>query len=369
MNNYNIRKAKAGELDKIIDVANSAFIPVRTPDYDFRRTIPKIYNTSHDYSDIHHVAEVDGKLVAICGNLIRTIDVDGEYPFSVVGTVSTRPECQQLGFMHALMDAVDKECREKNLVFSLLTGQRRRYNFFGFEKAGFQYVFEFDDYFSKHHAVDGIMIHETTREEREFCCQLYQSTQIFNLRDANTFFDCLSDCRAKVYSIFHDEQQIGYFVTKKGQVIEFYINDYSVLASVVNVIILSLGMEKVEFVVNPLHKKLAEEFDKIAQQTRLEDNLHFKVYRMDKFVEMLLKINSHITKFSDCVEVYEIDGGLIEIKIEGGRCSVVKIKKSQTVLAKFTSAEFVRFALSPFSQTRISKIFPVVFGIDSCDMF
>lgn len=90
---------------------------------------------------------------------------------------------------------------------------------------------------------------------------------------------------------------------------------------------------------------------------------------MDKFVEMLLKINSHITKFSDCVEVYEIDGGLIEIKIEGGQCSVVKIKKSQTVLAKFTSAEFVRFALSPFSQTRISKIFPVVFGIDSCDMF
>ena len=51
------------------------------------------------------------------------------------------------------------------------------------------------------------------------------------------------------------------------------------------------------------------------------------------------------------------------------KCSVVKIKKSQTVLAKFTSAEFVRFALSPFSQTRISKIFPVVFGIDSCDMF
>lgn len=79
MNKYNIRKAKAGELDKIIDVANSAFIPVRTPDYDFIRTIPKIYNTSHDYSDIHHVAEVDGKLVAICGNLIRTIDVDGEY--------------------------------------------------------------------------------------------------------------------------------------------------------------------------------------------------------------------------------------------------------------------------------------------------
>lgn len=84
---------------------------------------------------------------------------------------------------------------------------------------------------------------------------------------------------------------------------------------------------------------------------------------------MLLKINSHITKFSDCVEVYEIDGGLIEIKIEGGCCSVDNIEKSQNVLAKFTSAEFVRFALSPFSQTRISKIFPVVFGIDSCDMF
>lgn len=141
------------------------------------------------------------------------------------------------------------------------------------------------------------------------------------------------------------------------------------LSNIVNEILLFLNIDKLEFVVNPLHKQLVETFDKIAQQTRLEDNLYFKVYRMDKFVEMLLKINSHITKFSDCVEVYEIDGGLIEIKIEGGRCSVVKIKKSQTVLAKFTSTEFVRFALSPFSQTRIFKIFPVVFGIDSCDMF
>lgn len=141
------------------------------------------------------------------------------------------------------------------------------------------------------------------------------------------------------------------------------------LSNIVNEILLFLNIDKLEFVVNPLHKQLVEAFDKIAQQTRLEDELHFKVYQMDKFVEMLLKINSHITKFSDCVEVYEIDGGLIEIKIEGGRCSVDNIVKSQNVLAKFTSAEFVRFALSPFSQIRISKIFPVVFGIDSCDMF
>lgn len=369
MNKYNIRKAKAGELDKIIDVANSAFIPVRTPDYDFRRTIPKIYNTLRDYSDIHHVAEVDGKLVAICGNLIRTIDVDGEYPFSVVGTVSTRPEFQQLGLMRALMDAVDKECREKNLVFSLLTGQRQRYNFFGFEKAGFQYVFEFDDYFTKHHSSGDIKISKTLENELLFCYDLYQSFQIFNLRDEKTFFECMGDYRAKVFSIYSKNTQIGYFVFKKGQIIELYTNNFDVLSNIVNEILLFLNIDKLEFVVNPLHKQLVEAFDKIAQQTRLEDNLHFKVYRMDKFVEMLLKINSRITKFSDCVEVYEIDGGLIEIKIEGGCCSVGNIEKSQNVLAKFTSAEFVRFALSNFVQSRISNIFPVVFGIDPCDMF
>ena len=156
---------------------------------------------------------------------------------------------------------------------------------------------------------------------------------------------------------------------KKGQIIELYTNNFDVLSNIVNEILLFLNIDKLEFVFNPLHKKLAEAFDKIAQQTRLEDNLHFKVYRMDKFVEMLLKINSRITKFSDCVEVYEIDGGLIEIKIEGGRCSVDNIEKSQNVLAKFTSAEFVRFALSNFVQSRISNIFPVVFGIDPCDMF
>lgn len=200
----------------------------------------------------------------------RTIDVDGEYPFSVVGTVSTRPECQQLGFMHALMNAVDKECREKNLVFSLLTGQRQRYNFFGFEKAGFQYVFEFDDYFTKHHSSGDIKISKTLENELHFCYDLYQSFQIFNLRDEKTFFECMGDYRAKVFSIYSKNTQIGYFVLKKGQIIELYTNNFDVLSNIVNEILLFLNIDKLGLLSTLCTKNLPRSLTKLRNKQDLK---------------------------------------------------------------------------------------------------
>ena len=159
MENCVVRKAKKGELKKIIRAANAAFIPVRNPDYDFRRTIPKIYKTKIDYSSIHHVVEKGNNFLSICGNLIRDIEIDGSvYKFSIVGTVSTIPSCQGSGFMKVLMHSVDNECKKEGVVFSLLTGERQRYNFFGFEKAGFEYTYSFNRYFLKHHLPGTISI-------------------------------------------------------------------------------------------------------------------------------------------------------------------------------------------------------------------
>lgn len=371
MENYVVRKAKKGEIKKIIKTANAAFIPVRNPNYDFRRTIPKIYNTKVDYSSIHHIIEKKGEFLSVCGNLIRTIEIDNfAYAFSIVGTVSTIPAYQNKGLMKVLMHSVDNECKNENIVFSLLTGERQRYNFFGFEKAGFEFIYSFNRYFLKHHQASTILIKKFKKSDAGNMFELYKKSQIFNLRTQETFLECLKDYRCQIYSIFDKKQFIGYFVLKKDEIVEFFSSKLNVLDSIVYQMISYLNCEELKIVMNPLHVGLCEALDKIAQEVSTKDCLHFKVYDVKKFVEMLLLINSKFRKFKSSKEVYEIENEIIQILIKDNKFEVKSLEKSTKINATLTKKEFVRFVLNLTKNCQInSEIFPLIFGLDRCDLF
>ena len=127
-----VRKGKPGEIDKIVKVANSAFEGVRFKGFDFKQIMPKVYATDTDYSDRHFVAEdvVSKEIIAVAGNLINELEIDGKsYKYSILGTVSTIPAEQKKGYMKKIISAVDQECKDENVVFSMLVGDRKRYNY------------------------------------------------------------------------------------------------------------------------------------------------------------------------------------------------------------------------------------------------
>lgn len=371
MENYIVKKAENGEIKKIVKTANAAFIPVRNPNYDFKRTIPKIYKTKNDFSNIHHVIEINNEFVSICGNLIRFIEIDNvKYKFSIVGTVSTIPSYQNHGCMKTLMNSVDNECKNENVVFSMLTGERQRYNFFGFEKAGFDFIYTFSKYFLKHHTAGSISIKNFKKLDCNNMFEIYKNSQIFNLRSKENFIECLSDYRCKIYTIFDKKQFIGYFVVKKGEIIEFFIQNLNLIENIVYQIIEKLNFDELKIHINPLHTNLCFALDKIAQEVSTVDNLHFKIYDTKKFIEMLLAINTKFRKFKNVKETYQIENEIIQISIKDNNFEVKKLTNSKKINARFTKQKFVRFALSIKNNYQInSDIFPVVFGIDICDLF
>lgn len=371
MENFIVRKAQNGELKKIINSANAAFIPVRNPNYDFRRTIPKIYKTKKDYSNIHHVIEKDKQFVSICGNLIRFIEIDNnKYKFSIVGTVSTIPAFQNQGCMKLLMNSVDNECKNEHVAFSILTGERQRYNFFGFEKAGFEYVYTFNKYFLKHHSENSIAIKNYKNSDCEKMYELYANSQIFNLRTKENFIECLSDYRCQIYTIYEKKEFIGYFVVKKGEIIEFFTSNLDLLENIVCKIIQQFNCDELKIIVNPLHKDMCSHFDKIAQEISMSEKLHFKIYDTKAFIEILLAINTKIRKFKNVKEIYQIDDEIIQIEIKENNANVKKMLSCKKIDAKFTKQEFVRFALNLQNYTNVnSSIFPLLFDLDTCDLF
>lgn len=200
--------------------------------------------------------------------------------------------------------------------------------------------------------------------------ELYKNSQIFNLRKKETFIECLSDYRCQVYTIFDKKQFIGYFALKKGEIIEFFTSKLDALENIIYQIISQLNFEDLKIVINPLHTNLCAAFDKIAQQVSLTDELHFKVYDTKKFLEMLFAINCKFREFKNAKEVYQIGNEIIQISVLNGKFEIKNLIKNTKISATFSKQEFVRFALGLTKNFQIkSEIFPVVFGLDRCDMF
>ena len=190
------------------------------------------------------------------------------------------------------------------------------------------------------------------------------------MRKKETFIECLSDYRCQVYTIFDKKQFIGYFALKKGEIIEFFTSKLDALVNIIYQIISQLNFEDLKIVINPLHIDLCAAFDKIAQQVSLTDELHFKVYDTKKFLEMLFAINCKFREFKNAKEVYQIGNEIIQISVLNGKFEIKNLARSAKISATFSKQEFVRFALGLTKNFQIkSEIFPVVFGLDRCDLF
>ena len=74
-------------------------------------------------------------LTAVAGN--QSMEIGG------IGSVATHPSYRGKGYMRELMDFCIEEMRERGYAFSILGGDRQRYNFWGFETTGMEVIFTF----------------------------------------------------------------------------------------------------------------------------------------------------------------------------------------------------------------------------------
>jgi predicted N-acetyltransferase YhbS len=185
-----VRKGKSGELDKIVKVANAAFEGIRFKGFDFKQVVPKVYDTDKDTSDMHFVAEdaMTKEIIAVAGHLINNLEIDNKtYKYSILGSLSTIPSEQNKGYMKKVINAVDQECKDENLVFSMLVGDRKRYNYFNYEICGFRYEYVFSskryqDYYSA-----DVRVSAYQPEDLDDVYKAYLDTQVLHLRDKENF--------------------------------------------------------------------------------------------------------------------------------------------------------------------------------------
>lgn len=127
----------------IIDFGDYVFSRAHMPT-DYAALLPRLYGADADTSGYHYLVKDEAEriraLILSFPYEVRLPDdwqADGE-PFRLngIGTVSVHPRDRGAGHMRKLMADALRDMQETMVVASLLSGQRQRYRYYGYETAG-----------------------------------------------------------------------------------------------------------------------------------------------------------------------------------------------------------------------------------------
>ncbi len=136
------RKARKEEAEDIIDFINYVFSQNSRP-HDFKKMCPDVYACDRPFWEEHYVAVEDGKICATVMIMDETRELAGEIvKIGHVEQVSVHPYRRGKGYMQKLMGMALEDMISSGYDCSLLSGQRQRYEYFGYEPANYRYVYE-----------------------------------------------------------------------------------------------------------------------------------------------------------------------------------------------------------------------------------
>ncbi|MBQ8973744.1 MAG: GNAT family N-acetyltransferase [Clostridia bacterium] len=148
------RKARPEEFDALYTFANMVFNHKNDP-ICFQRDLTKVYGPNADkafVANMHHIAvDPEQGIRALIAALPGVLHLGNEtLKTAFIGSVSVHMDARGEGHMKKLMQMVMDDAAANGADLLLLSGQRQRYGYFGFEVAGHQWTFEINRANARH---------------------------------------------------------------------------------------------------------------------------------------------------------------------------------------------------------------------------
>ncbi|MBL8875046.1 MAG: GNAT family N-acetyltransferase [Phycisphaerae bacterium] len=188
--NDTICKLTASDFDEAI-----AHLSLVFGDPDFAALVPSLYQPTDSHMGRNFALRKGGRIAAMVG--VFPIDwIVGSTRLRVagIGGVSVHPDHRGMGFMRLLMDEAMAEIESGGFHAAYLGGNRRRYNHWGFEKAGAEAQFtvstnslEHDAHKPVHSGNGALTVSEATEDELPALHALMQRQPIRCIRTADSF--------------------------------------------------------------------------------------------------------------------------------------------------------------------------------------
>ena len=212
--------ARPEEKHEIIDFIDYVFSKAHRP-HDFAALLPKLYGENGNAAPHHIVVREDGKIAATLLCYPVKLHAGGkEYMTLGIGSVSTHPRARGKGYLGEMMALADARARELGAAVAVLGGQRQRYEYYGFDHAGYQLRATLETVNVRHALRDvdaaGVQIVPMRQEHAAQAAALMRCQPCYCARSEEAFLDILRTWYNEPFVVLKDGEFAGYGTLRKN---------------------------------------------------------------------------------------------------------------------------------------------------------
>ena len=346
----------------------------------FAQIYPQMYRPGAHPEKQNRILTEDGQLAAAVGSYPRTLIVgDESLQLTGIGNVGVRPESLGRGYMKRLMAESTEEMIRDGADLSDLSGQRQRYQYFGYETAGVPVSFRVTPKNTEHffrgkekRPLVFLPLKEGEREDlwdRAFA--LYEKKLCRIRRSREEFPLILRSHGREPFAVLENGRFLGYFTGELG---ELTLKDPADLCEVVRHYTEEHG--EVIFPMAPWEKALLREAASICEEALLSSRAKISVFHYRKTVGAFLKLKSRLEKLADGRMTLLIRGiageEKLRISVREGRPLVEEASEEEKTDAELGHGEAARFFFGIYSPEREAlplarDWFPLPFAVERAD--
>lgn len=282
---------------EILDFANMVF-SMEYGRTDFAALLPKAYSPERCAVVTHHMIREEGRIRALVDLYPVTLRLQGEAAGSVsvraayVGTVSVHPHTRGRGYMIELMKRAEEDACNQGCALMILDGERHRYQYYGFERAGIRYDFLVEPgnirhccaklYKKEYMAAPAFCFEalEADSPHLDFLYGLFRQ-KLVTARSREAFWWCLQSYNASAYVILRDGAPVGYvnLSEDKGVLCEFEMTGSGDYCRMLYDLMMAFGMEQLRVSVG------MDETDKMMELERACDSCNAAMTHQVKILD------------------------------------------------------------------------------------
>lgn len=345
------KKESINEITQILDFANMVF-SMSSGSVDFERLLPKAYSQERSNLLTHHLMKEAGQIKAFIDVFPMNLRMDKEsLKAGYIGTVSVHPKSRGKNYMITLMEEVEETQRQEKTDLLILDGNRKRYQYFGFEKAGIKYCFNLTSD-SVRHTCLSITNNENRNKEKDYqfvllereeetliekAYSLYKQRNVIT-RESEEFYLYLESWEADTYIVLEDEICIGYLNVSADErnILEFELEEMKELPFVLQAFMEEIGSDELGINVGMDEIEKIEQLESTCDYYTLNTSHQIKILNYEKVLAFLLQWKSRITCLEEgtfIIGVCRVNGEKknYEMQHQNGRVSVRETRKQAQI--------------------------------------
>ncbi len=376
------RKLRPEEWADAIDFANLVFSANSVP-HDFMRLIPKVYGPNANVergADASHVAIENGRIKAMVACPVFDARwCDAPVRVGVVGTVSVHPYARGAGHMKKVMANMLADAREKGADILVLGGQHQRYQYFGFDQAGYRLSFTFTEHCIRHSYRD-VCAEDVTFAPMEnddsnwdTVYAIYEAQPVCGARPRAEFADIFRNWSAVPYGVFVGGVFSGAISACGYEGIqELLLTDDALLPKVLKAWQAKWKVEHFAISAAPWEKERIEAWLPACEEYTIQREEQIAVLNWKPVLTAALQLRLLCGPVADVSAVLELDGQKLAISVKNGEPSVEETDAPADFT--FSGPEAVRKVFAPAMAvvpgiSPMPGVFPLPFALAPVDRF